>query len=118
VTHPVDYFDCDHSVAIDGDTIRCDLIVRLPGKTIIWPDVVRLLGVDCPERNSDSDAWLKARAFTMEWLASPVMLECRRKRDKYGRLLATVIKDGSQRLHEDLIAAGHGVVRLKLEAEE
>ena len=84
---------------VDGDTFIL-FHVGVPNE-----ERVRLLGVDTPERGEPGYA--EATAFTSQWLkaGSATLTAC--KRDSFGRLLATVERDGHT-VAADLIAAGHG----------
>ena len=120
--HPVrataGVFDAEGRGAVDGDTIRADVRVRFPANTINWPETIRVLGVDCPER-SDKERWSAARVFAWSWCCGEnLRLEVLPKRDKYGRLLAWVWNEKGERLDLALRAAGLGVERLKFEMEE
>ena len=66
---------------------------------------VRLLGVDTWELNEDRGP--EAKAFTVEWIAKGPfrLMACRR--EKYGRLLATVSREGVN-IADELKARGLG----------
>ena len=103
----------------DGDSFRCN-IFSLPA--IIGDNIpIRVLGVDCPEIRGKNEYEKKlareARDFTEMLLenASEITLMSI-QRDKYFRLLATVLMDDCD-LAEALIGAGlgreyHGGTRL------
>jgi micrococcal nuclease len=88
---------------IDGDTVRV--------KVRVWDDVVKLetvrvLGVNSPERGQPG--YDDAKAYTSEWIrADEVRLLYCGKRDKYGRALATLSRQGSV-LAQELIRRGLG----------
>lgn len=93
---------------IDGDTFEAQVAIA---PHHIWYPRVRVLGVDTPELDgATKPAALAAKAFTEAWLSrGPVVLvAC--KEDHFGRLLATVQRDGDN-LATLLINAGHGVPR-------
>lgn len=88
---------------VDGDTLHVKLAV--------WDDVVRLetvrvLGVDTPERGQPG--YEEARAYTESWAKAEAfrVLYCGR-RDKYGRALATLSRQGSV-LAQELLQRGLG----------
>ena len=94
----------------DGDSFRCN-IFSLPA--IIGSNIgIRVLGVDTPEIRGDSDYEKRlareARDFTEMLLedAHEIMLMSI-QRDKYFRLLATVLMDGCN-LADALIIRGFG----------
>jgi len=95
---------------VDGDTIRvqlagCDCIPE-----ILREHLVRLRGVDAPELH-DPRPELRVLAGTATlWVATRVhvgdqLVLVDVERDKYGRLLASIVVDG-QDLSQGLIAAG------------
>ena len=94
----------------DGDSFRCN-IFSLPA--IIGDNIpIRVLGVDCPEIRGKNEYEKKlareARDFTEMLLenASEITLMSI-QRDKYFRLLATVLMDGCN-LADALIIRGFG----------
>ena len=96
----------------DGDSIRVN-IKSLP--LIIGDNIgIRVKGVDCPEIRGKSEyekqLAISAREFTERLLREAVEVKLINvERDKYFRILATVLVDG-QNLAESLIAAGLGRV--------
>jgi micrococcal nuclease len=89
-----------HSVAriVDGDTV--DLIIDC-GFGILTKQRVRLDGLDAPEtstRNKEEKALgLETKAFVAGWFQKNTVLTVRTRKDandKYGRLLATVLRGG------------------------
>ena len=117
--HPVrataGVFDATSRGTTDGDTVPVSVLVRFPANVIQWPDVVRVLGVDCPER-SEKGRWEAARRFTQLFcLGETLRLEVLPKRDKWGRLLAWVWNSRGERLDLALREVGLGVERLKFE---
>ena len=93
---------------IDGDTITIDIDCGFG----IWKidEVVRLYGINCPEL--PSEAGIAAKDFVQRWKAEngPVCIvqTVKDKREKYGRLLAT-IHAGLRCLNDDLVTNGHAV---------
>lgn len=100
---------------VDGDTIVLDAWDLGAG---VWLHPgnegahIRLLGVDCPERQETG--WLAACEFTREWLAEAgdgwnLIIQTVRV-DNFGRYLATVwrVVDG-RCLNDDLLTAGYAV---------
>lgn len=67
---------------------------------------VRVLEIDTPERGQPG--FDQATAFTATWLARGNFTITACKRDSFGRLLATVTRDGVS-LADALYASGHGV---------
>jgi micrococcal nuclease len=89
-----------HSVEriVDGDTV--DLIIDC-GFGILTKQRVRLDGLDAPETSTRNKAekalGLETKAFVAEWLGDGSGLTVRTRKDKgdkYGRLLATVLRGG------------------------
>lgn len=93
---------------VDGDTIRVRVIEPTP--EILRDNSVRLRGVDAPELH-DKRLYLRVKAQAAKaWLSErvregDVLTLIDVKKDKYGRLLATVKVNG-QDLAQGLIAAG------------
>lgn len=91
---------------IDGDTIEVAVDV---GWNVAVTAVVRLAGVDCPERGTPEGS--AATGFAADWVAnngSSITLISYSTKDRYGRHLADAISDEGRDLRDDLIAAGHG----------
>jgi len=100
-----------HSVEriVDGDTV--DLTIDC-GFGILTKQRVRLDGLDTPEsatRNLEEKALgLETKRYVEEWFRKPGALLIRTRKDegdKYGRLLATVIR-GGECLNEIMIRDG------------
>lgn len=99
-------------IAIDGDTIRADVM--------IWPGLVadvaiRVIGVDTPEVEQskcteEKERGIAARNFTSTWLATRMPITINTVRlDKYaGRVDAVVLGPNGELLAADLIKSGHG----------
>ena len=93
---------------IDGDTLELTLDV---GFRLTLTDHFRLAGLNCPELPTPEGK--AAAAFTADWLHAadaldpwPLVVRTERdRREKYGRLLATVLH-GGQSLNAALLAAG------------
>lgn len=84
---------------VDGDTFIAYHVGVPPEER------VRILEIDTPERGHPGfDA---ARSFTATWLAQGDFTLHACKRDSFGRLLATVTRDGAS-LADALYAAGLG----------
>ena len=80
----------------DGDTLTVlhqDQIVR-----------VRLSGVDCPEKNQPFGA--EAHSFTADLALGQTVTVFGEKRDRYGRVVATVVLPGGRNLNYAVVAAG------------
>lgn len=92
--------------AIDGDTL--EVVVDI-GWNVAIRAVVRLAGIDCPERGTPEGT--AATAFAIDWVASngsSITLVSYSTKDRYGRHLADLISEDGRDLRDDLIAAGHG----------
>jgi micrococcal nuclease len=98
---------------VDGDTL--DLLVDL-GFNVHHQIRVRLNGLNTPEKKSsdirEKELGLKATSFTSDWVARhPVVhvLTSKDKKEKFGRILATVYSDDTKTacLNEDLIDSGN-----------
>ena len=95
---------------IDGDTI--EVVIDL-GFHVAVREVVRLAGINCPER--DTDAGKAATRAVEEWFAnegSRCVIKTRKaegEQEKYGRYLAAVVSRHGADLVADLVAAGHAV---------
>lgn len=87
------------SRVIDGDTFVL-YHVGVPAE-----ERVRLLEIDAPERGQPG--FFEARNFTAHWLSLSHFTLQTCKRDSFGRLLATVTRNGVS-LADALYAAGHG----------
>lgn len=68
----------------DGDTLKA----RCQGPSS-KTKVVRLASIDAPESNQPF-GWRARKSLSEMTLRKPVRLECRDKKDRYGRLLCTV----------------------------
>lgn len=79
----------------DGDTIE----ILLEGK----PQAVRLLDIDCPEKKQDFGN--RAKQFTSSMCFGKMVTLIGHKKDRYKRLLATVMV-GNKNLNEELLKAG------------
>lgn len=96
---------------IDGDTIAIDVDLGFG----IWRcgEVVRLLGINAPEMNTIEGR--AAKAYVEQWAtehgAACVIQTVKDKREKYGRLLATIYA-GLRCLNDDLVANGHAVKKV------
>ncbi|MCZ6749535.1 MAG: thermonuclease family protein [SAR324 cluster bacterium] len=86
----------------DGDTCTFDILEDHPilGRLTFRAVSVRIQGLDAPERRGRCDAEKRlaaeARRFLLDLIAKAGRVDLRvAGRDKYGRLLATVIVDGA-----------------------
>lgn len=97
---------CELGEVIDGDSIKLSVDLGFYVNTTVH---IRLLGVDCPERN-DPEAWRLAREFAQNWLTETgkITLECF-GREKYGRWLGRVFNAQGKSLSDALIDSGFGV---------
>lgn len=90
---------------VDGDTITADL--DLGWGVHYSPAVIRLAEINCPE--SDTDAGKAAAARARELLpAGTTISVLSHRRDKYGRVLATVIARGVN-IGSLMLDEGHAV---------
>jgi len=88
----------------DGDTITVQISL---GLDITKEETIRLLGIDCHELSTQKGR--EAKLYVSKLLMGK-MIEIQTvndKREKYGRLLATVILDGTN-LTQHLIEIGYG----------
>lgn len=110
------------AIAIDGDTANLTIIYRIevpfpgdkPALTMIWTDIrVRLDGVNTPESfrpkcsrekvlGERAKRWLDSRLRKAQ---SIELITKNRERDKFGRVLGTLIADGYN-LNQGLIDEG------------
>lgn len=88
------------SRVIDGDTFILHHVGVPPEER------VRILEIDTPERGQSG--FFEARNFTAHWLSLSHFTLQTCKRDSFGRLLATVTRDGAS-LADALYNAGLGV---------
>ena len=99
---------------VDGDTVDVDISL---GFGVSCRQLLRLVGIDAPERRGDEKvAGLAATAFLESLLAAQASLSCRTLKDrtgKYGRYLAVLLgldADGNVcDLNQMMIAGGHAV---------
>lgn len=114
VTAPRSYPDAVVTEVVDGDTLKVRADVGLDVHVDV---VVRLLGCNAAEHGTPAgDA---ASAFTRAWVAVSdgwrvglVTVKTKRgsdQREKYGRLLAAIVRPDGRDLVTDLIAVGHAV---------
>lgn len=99
-------------IAIDGDTIRADVM--------IWPGImtdvaIRVVGVDTPEIEQakcalEKERGIAARNFVNTWLATRMPITINTVRlDKYaGRVDAVVLGANSEWLAAAILQSGHG----------
>ena len=101
---------------VDGDTIVFD--IDLGFKTWLRNQSVRLYGVNTAETNSRDAAEREsakiASTFTRTWLTSASKLTLKSNkyddREKYGRILGTIYRDGDAvSLNEALVTENHAV---------
>lgn len=106
---PIHEFRASLVRVIDGDTV--ELYVDR-GHGDYSTRIVRLLGIDCPERGTPEGQ--QATQFTREWFSTarglnpewPVALRSD-KQDSFGRWLVTIEDTRGRSLRDDLAAAGH-----------
>ncbi len=108
---------------IDGDTQVFDYVVDMGFQKVTFQAVVRLLGVNCPEKKGrTAEAGKRATKFSEDWLAGkmvtggrPLFLRLRPEQkgrlDAFGRLLGVVETYDSERqtLQRALIESGNAI---------
>lgn len=87
---------------IDGDTFSV-YAFNVEGE-----EIIRVLGVDTPERKEPG--YLESKAFTEQWLSQGSYQVSVQKHDGFGRYLARVTR-GEDALDKVLIEKGLGKVR-------
>ena len=100
------HYDATMLRVIDGDTIEAVVDV---GWNIAVKVIVRLAGIDCPERNTPEG--VAARDFADNFFAdcnSSVILISYSTKDRYGRHLARISTEQGLDLADTLIINGHG----------
>jgi hypothetical protein len=100
-------YPCEVREILDGDTVRISLAL---GFDLTLTDSARLYGLDCPELPTPEGQ--AAKAFTEQWLARHkgfAFTAHGKGRDKYHRLLGTIIGDGES-LNAALLESGHARV--------
>ena len=93
---------------IDGDTFDADIPVWMARRgKVIFPERIRVLGVDTPEmKRPTMPEALAAKAFTEKWLAAGPFSIFACDRDAFGRVLGKVYR-GEEVLSAELTRAGH-----------
>lgn len=100
---------------VDGDTIDVEMSLGFHLRALMR---LRLLGVDCPERQGATrEAGALASLYTATWVAETdpahadwPLLVTTHKSDVFGRFLARVERCSDGRcLNDDLVADGHAV---------
>lgn len=92
---------------VDGDTF--DVMIDL-GFRCFHSIRVRVLDVNCPDRNDDPDGYQIAKDFTAEWLKNAGRATLQSwKKDKYGRWLAHVWTEDEEPLADKLLELGYAV---------
>lgn len=96
--------DCTLERVVDGDT----LVVRVDARPLhpeyaTWLPKIRLAKVDAAELNERNGAL--ARDTVTEFFAAPFRCELQATgRDKYGRLVADILRSDGKRLSEQILA--------------
>jgi endonuclease YncB( thermonuclease family) len=116
---------------IDGDTQVFDYVADMGFQKVTFQAVVRLLGVNCPEKKGrTAEAGKRATKFSEDWLAGkltgghPLFLRLRPEQkgrlDAFGRLLGVVETYDSERktLQRALIESGNAIKFMTEEATE
>ena len=104
-------YACTITRVVDGDTqhvnvdLGCDVHIDL---------TLRLLGIDCPEMNTDEG--VAAKEFAIAWFEDHdtnfgvfTLQTVKDHREKYGRYLATLVADDGTTLNQALLDAGLAV---------
>ena len=99
---------CCSNTTFQSDAITAKVIGIKDGDTIeiLWegkPQTVRLLDIDCPEKKQDFGN--RAKQFTASFCFGKTVTLIGHKKDRYKRLLATVLV-GDKNLNEALLNAG------------
>lgn len=81
----------------DGDTFE----VLYDGQ----PERVRLADIDCPEKSQPFGNNAKQYASDL-CFGKTVTVSCDKKRDRYGRLIGTIITDDGTNVNEELVKSG------------
>jgi endonuclease YncB( thermonuclease family) len=92
---------------VDGDTaiFRFDL-----GFNVFAVQTCRFDGINAPEHNTVEGQVAITFLKALLPVGTPVLIKTRKnKKEKYGRLLATVVLENGQVVNEMLIIAGHAV---------
>ena len=98
----------------DGDTIRCLVDV---GFNEYRFTVVRLAGIDAPERYRGTVEERQAGSMALSHLAlllpigTPVLLQTEPDPDSFGRYIATVTLADGTSVNERMVADGHAIER-------
>ena len=117
---------------IDGDTQVFDYVADMGFQKVTFQAVVRLLGVNCPEKKGrTAEAGKRATKFAEDWLAGkmvaggrPLFLRLRPDQkgrlDAFGRLLGVVETYDSERqtLQRALIESGNAIKFMTEEGAE
>jgi len=90
---------------IDADTIEADIVL---GFYVTYRAKVRLLGINAPEKNTDSGK--EAIKWLTDYLpiGHEITLDVFKTPERYGRWLATVTYNGAN-VNEELIKSGNAV---------
>jgi len=94
---------------VDGDTV--DMLVDL-GYNVTISRRFRLLGIDCPERNTNFNGWTSSKLHLEELIGDGLVTGQSTKADSFGRYLVELFKDG-QSLNLKMLSDGFAVVRFK-----
>jgi len=107
-------YRCKITRVVDGDTVKCDIDLGFG----IWQhnETVRLLGIDTPEsRTSDKDekpyGLLSKKKLTEQIEKAEVIkiVTTRDKKGKFGRILGTLVADGSDNINAYMIRHNYAV---------
>lgn len=94
---------------IDGDTVEINIDL---GFDVWYRSPARLFGINAPElHGATADAGLKSKQRLTELLASaksPVAISQGKGKDKYGRVLITIL-DGTVDINKQLLSEGFAV---------
>lgn len=93
---------------VDGDTFDANVPVWMARRgKVVFPERIRLLGVDTPEMQKPTmPEALAAKAFTEKWLGAGPFQVFACDRDFAGRVLGKVFR-GDEVLSAELVKAGH-----------
>ena len=107
-------YRCKITRVVDGDTVKCDIDLGFG----IWQhnETVRLLGIDTPEsRTSDKDekpyGLLSKKKLTEQIDKAEVIkiVTTRDEKGKFGRILGTLVADGSDYINAYMIRHNYAV---------
>lgn len=94
---------------IDGDTLEADVDL---GFTVRVDIVIRLLGIDTPERGRPGFAEATEKAMSLAPIGSQIIVDSK-GHDSFGRWLATIWSTSSDSVNTVLLETGYAVPFLR-----